>query len=114
MAVSLAREPAEQPQHHTALEPKKNEDEEAIEVGDFVALVEPQSTLQEPKILLARVQALLPNRMAALLWFRAHGGGSLYSLHLDGTCWQESLDSLIPVDVKPAKSTKCLSSAHKP
>lgn len=49
MAVSLAREAAEQPQHHTVLEPEKNEDEEAIEVGDFVALVEPQSTLQKTK-----------------------------------------------------------------
>lgn len=98
MAVSLARQAAEQAEESTA----GGEDEDAIKVGDFVAVLEADSTIQQPRILLARVQAFLPERMAALLWFRSDGG-SLYSLHLDGSCWRESLDCLVPVSVRAAK-----------
>ena len=73
-----------------------------IKIGDFVAVVKTDSTLQQPRILPARVQAFLPDRMAALLWFKSDGG-NLYSLHLDSTCWKESLDCLVPVSVKAAK-----------
>ena len=112
MALSLAREAAEQEEEESPAqaaggasgggEEEEEEEAEPIKVGDFVAVVEPESTLQQPRILLARVQAFLPNRKAALLWFRSEGG-SLHSLRLDGTCWQESLDCLIPVSVRPAK-----------
>lgn len=56
MAVSLARQAAEQAEESTA----GGEDEDAIKVGDFVAVVEADSTIQQPRILLARVQAFLP------------------------------------------------------
>ena len=100
MAVSLARNAAEEGEESTAAADDQGED--VIKVGDFVAVFEAESTLQQPRILLARVQAFLPDRMAALLWFKSDGG-NLYSLHLDGTCWRESLDCLVPVSVKAAK-----------
>ena len=100
MAVSLARKAAEEGEQSTAAAVDQGDD--VIKVGDFVAVVEAESTLQQPRILLARIQAFVPDRMAALLWFKSDGG-NLYSLHLDGTCWSESLDCLVPVSVKAAK-----------
>ena len=107
MALSLAREAAEEAEESPAqaaggASGGGEEEEEPIKVGDFVAVVKPERSLQQPRILLARVQAFLPNRTAALLWFRSEGG-SLHSLHLDGTCWRESLDCLVPVSVRPVK-----------
>ena len=105
MAVFLARQAAEEGEQSTAPAGRLagDQDEDVIKAGNFVAVFETDSTLQQPRFLLARVQAFVPDRMAALLWFKSDVG-NLYSLHLDSTCWKEYLDCLVPVSVKAAKA----------
>ena len=107
LAVGLARGRAEDAAYAPLAEEDGPGDEEpgedAVKPGQFVALVEQSSTPQKPKILLGRVQALLPQRMVSLLWFKPDRAGT-YSLHLDGTLWKESLDALVAVDVQVAKN----------
>ena len=105
MGLELARRKAEEgpadvkvagPSHHQAT------DEPEIRVEDFVGLVAEDSTLRQPSIFLGRVQAFLPEDQVLLLWFRNTGGG-IYTPHLDGDQWVESKESLVPVEVAPAK-----------
>ena len=74
-----------------------------VEPGQFVALLEPESTLQRPRILLARVHSFLPDPQVQLLWYKALAP-SLYGLEIDGVNWVESIDCLVPVTVKPARN----------
>lgn len=105
MGLELARRKAEEgpadlevagPSHRGAT------DEPEIRVGDFVGLVAEDSTLQQPSIFLGRVQAFLPEHQVLLLWYRNTAGG-VYTPHLDGEQWVESKESLVPVEVAPAK-----------
>ena len=76
-------------------------------IGDFVGLVEERSCLQQPRVLLGRLYAFLPGGQASLLWYKCAGAG-LYCLEVDGSQWVESVSSLVPVKVKPAKGkTNC-------
>lgn len=105
LALDLARGQAEESLLPKTLEaPQDSEKHEADDIrpGQFVALVEPESTLQAPRILLGRVQTILENRTASLLWYEADASGS-YSLALDGSFWTESLDALVPVQVQNSK-----------
>lgn len=103
-ALTLARRKAEEhldnpesvPEPENAVEPE-------IAVGQFVGLVEADSTLQKPAILLGRVQAFLPGDQVCLLWYKNTGAG-VYCLQLDETQWLESKDSLVPVRVAAAKN----------
>ena len=100
-ALELARRKAEQPSAEEGpSEPEPSPLE--VAVGQFVGLVAEDSTLQKPSIFLGRVQAFLPDDQACLLWYKNIGGG-VYSLQLDGTPWTESRQSLVPVEVAPAK-----------
>lgn len=72
------------------------------EVGDFVGLVEAESSLQQPRVLLGRIHSFLPGGQASLLWYNWVGAG-VYCLEVDGSQWVESVASWVPVKVKPAK-----------
>lgn len=102
-ALRLAREKAEEgadPEVRLATEQSSKPE---ITVGQFVGLVTEESTLQNPSIMLARVQAFLPDGQVSLLWYRNVGGGGLYALEVDGSQWIESVDALVPVKAVIAK-----------
>ena len=103
MAVSLAREAAKQADitQWQSPNPNKIKGKEAIENRVFVALVEPHSTLQEPKIFLPRVPALLRKRIAALLTSEWNVLARIIGLSHPNFC--ETCQ----------RSTKCLASAHQ-
>ncbi|CAH3168253.1 unnamed protein product, partial [Porites evermanni] len=101
-ALRLAREKAEEGADPEAPPATEQSSKPEITVGQFVGLVTEDSTLQNPSIMLARVQAFLPDGQVSLLWYRNVGGG-LYALEVDGSQWIESLDALVPVKVVAAK-----------
>lgn len=105
-AVEMARQKAESAtaQDVQEQEPVESSDSETgLQPGQFVGLVEPDSSLQAPRILLARVHSFQPGRQASLLWYK-HLGGSVYGLEVDGSQWLESIEALVAVTVKPAKN----------
>ena len=72
-ALRLAREKAEEgadPEVRLATEQSSKPE---ITVGQFVGLVTEESTLQNPSIMLVRVQAFLPDGQVSLLWYRNVG-----------------------------------------
>ena len=74
---------------------------------EIVSLVREESSLQQPGALLGQLQSVLPGSQASLLWFKGDSAG-LYCLEVDGSQWVESVFSLVPVKVKPAKGkTNC-------
>ena len=101
-ALRLAREKAEEGADPEAPAATEQSSKPEITVGQFVGLVTEDSTLQNPSIMLARVQAFLPDGQVSLLWYRNVGGG-LYALEVDGSQWIESVDALVPVKVVIAK-----------
>ena len=104
LALALAQRTAEQGGPGTLEEPQvpPGDGQPQHGLGDFVGLVEQDSTLREPKILIGRVHAFLPEDQALLLWYKSMGAG-MYCLQADGSQWVESLSALVPVSVKPAK-----------
>lgn len=104
LAVSLARQYAEEVLDDDPDPPPtqqlKNCD---IQPGDFVAVVEEDSMLHRPKILVAQVHSITGQQEATLLWYKKISKG-LYKLELNGQQWTESLASLVPVTVKAAKN----------
>lgn len=69
LALDLARGQAEEgllPKTLEAPQDSEEPEEDDIRPGQFVAQVEPESTLQAPRILLGRVQTILENRTASL------------------------------------------------
>lgn len=106
-AVAYARELAESPcpgnsaaendeaASGTSVEPK-------ISPGDFVAVVEEDSTLNNPKVLIGRVLYFKkPGDDAALLYYRNVKANN-YVLAVDGSCWTENIDSLVSVEMLPS------------
>ena len=101
MAVSLARKAAEEGEQSTAAAVDQGDD--VIKVGDFVAVVEAESTLQQPRILLARIQAFVPDRMAALLWLSrtvAIFTAYIWMVHAGQNPWT----ALFPCPSKPPRA----------
>lgn len=105
MAVDLAKNYAEasldgdrQPKEG----PRSGADCE-VEVGDFVAVVQEDSTFTSPKVLLGQVQSFVGEQDARLLWYNKVKPG-LYKLTLDGEVWIEPLDCLVPVQVQSVRS----------
>ena len=107
LALGLARSRAERQEGD---ERGPAQDEEATSphrVGDFFGLVEEESSLQQPRVLLGRLHLFLPGGQASLLWYKCVGAG-LYCLEVDGSQWLESVSSLVPVKVRPAMGkTNC-------
>jgi hypothetical protein len=73
--------------------------------GDFVACVDEESTLKNPKFMIGRVQCYTESDsdLCQLLWYK-NLKGSLYQLELEGPPWVEREDSLVAV--KMAQSRK--------
>lgn len=104
LAVDMAREFAEEAANSCAEEAGSSHSSADCEFsqGDFVAVVEADSTLKSPKVLVGQVQRLV-DRQAVLLWYKP-APGNVYKLHLDGTEWVEAIDSLVAVTLSPAKN----------
>ena len=74
----------------------------SFDLGDFVGLVESESTLKCPKVLVGRIQSLLGDNRAVLLWYKLIAGDK-YTFQFEDDCWIESCDALVPVQMKPVK-----------
>ena len=71
--------------------------------GDFVAAVEQESTLCNPKILVGRVLRFTkPGEEVALLHYKNIKANN-YVLAVDGSSWTESVNSLVSVELLPSK-----------
>ncbi|EDO28077.1 predicted protein [Nematostella vectensis] len=103
LAVSLASELAENTIESLSAQPSDRNS--GLDKGSWVALTVEGSTLANPNILLARIQNLMPGRKASLLWFKATAEKGLYAFHYDEASWIESLDALVPVQVKEIKNS---------
>ncbi|EDO28388.1 predicted protein, partial [Nematostella vectensis] len=103
LAVSLASELAENTIESLSAQPSDRN--AGLDKGSWVALTVEGSTLANPNILLARIQNLMPGRKASLLWFKATAEKGLYAFHYDEASWIESLDALVPVQVKEIKNS---------
>ncbi|XP_048579149.1 uncharacterized protein LOC125560859, partial [Nematostella vectensis] len=103
LAVSLASELAENTIESLSAQPSDRN--AGLDKGSWVALTVEGSTLANPNILLARIQNLMPGRKASLLWFKATAEKGLYAFHYDKASWIESLDALVPVQVKEIKNS---------
>ena len=75
----------------------------SIKPGRFVGLVDDNSTSTQPRVWIGQVQSIA-NREASLLWYKKVAA-STYKLELTGKDWQESLDSLVPVEMQAKKDT---------
>ena len=70
--------------------------------GSFVGLVQEDSTLYRPRVLLGLVQTYPSRNEASLLWYK-HVRKGVYVLELDGKQWVEPIQALVPVKTKPDK-----------
>ena len=97
LAVDMAREFAEEAANSCAEQAGSSHSSADCEFsqGDFVAVVEADSTLKSPKVLVGQVQRLVDRQAVP---------GNVYKLHLDGTEWVEAIDSLVAVTLSPAKN----------
>lgn len=103
LALELARSRAEQQEGGGQVDPTQDDETAGQhQAGDFVGLVEEESSLQQPRVLLGRLHSFLADGQASLLWYKPVGAG-LYCLEVDGSQWVESVSSLVPVKVRPAK-----------
>jgi len=113
MAVGLARRCArgqldsDSSDSQTEDEREEEEDQDtpssnaSIKPGQFVGLVDDNSTLGQPRVWIGQVQSIA-NREASLLWYKKVAA-STYKLELTGKDWQESIDSLVPVEMQAKK-----------
>ena len=73
-----------------------------IKLAQFVGLIEKDSTLKSPKILIGQVHAFLANRKVTLLWYKAYK--NYFNLELDGEQWIEDVACLVPMEITPVKN----------
>ena len=78
----------------------------SFEVGDFVGLVQSDSSLNEPKVSVAQIQSFHPNNQASLLGYTNTGRKGQYVFQFENKPWLESLDALHPIDMRPMKKRK--------
>ena len=106
LAFSLAREYAEERwDEDIDIDPVQlqPEDDCHFQPGEFVGVVEEDSTLNRPKILIGQIHCFIGQADASLLWYKKVSCG-LYKLQLTGKWWMESQKSLVPVTLKAAKN----------
>ena len=113
MAVGLARRCARgqldsDSDRQTEDEQEEEEDQDtpssnaaSIKPGQLVDLVDDSSTSTQPRVWIGQVQSVA-NREASLLWYKKVAANT-YKLELTGKDWQESLDSLVPVEMQAKK-----------
>lgn len=109
-----------------ATEFAQNEDDQAnkadlncgnsLKVGDFVGLIEEDSTLAQPQVLIAQIQSFQTDNQANLLWYHMSNKQNEYTFQFEQQPWVESIESLHPVDMRPMKrrqGTYKLYTSHK-
>ena len=72
-----------------------------LRLAQFVGLIEEDSTLRSPKILIGQVHAFLANGKVSLLWYKAYK--NYFKLDLDGEQWIEDVTCLVPVQMTGKK-----------
>jgi len=76
-----------------------------IHVGDFVGLIEEDSTMQNPKVLIGQIQCLIDvDNRASLLWYK-HISSNQYTFQFQSEEWIENLEAMIPVTMKAIKQS---------
>ena len=103
LAVSLAREYAEEQYDEDPDSAHDDDGEQPFELGEFVAVVEQDSSVNRPKILVGQIHCFVGKREVSLLWYQ-NISGNFYRMELSRGQWLESQDSLVPVVLRPAKN----------
>ena len=104
LAVSMAREYAEEQFEEDPDDGRADkETEQPFQPGEFVGVVELDSTLNRRKILIGQIHSFVGKADVSLLWYKNISSG-LYKLELTGERWVEGQDSLVPVTLKAAKN----------
>lgn len=102
-AIEFARDCAEShPTEDRTSAPKASN----LKPGTFVACVESDSTVQQPKILLGRVIHYIPTSAEVMLLWYKPVKDDIYKMTVDGSKWQESEECLLPVKMSAVKG-KC-------
>jgi len=73
-----------------------------LRLAQFVGLIEEDSTLRSPKVLIGQVHAFLANGKVSLLWYKAYK--NYFKLELDGEQWIEDVTCLVPVQMKAVRN----------
>ena len=69
----------------------------SIKPGQIVGIVDDNRTSTQPRVWIGQVQSIA-NREASLLWYKKVAA-STYKLELTDKDWQDSLGSLVPVEI---------------
>lgn len=106
LAVDLARDYAEDRLDEGSdggqAQPQSSDDC-PFKAGDFVAVVEEDSRLNCPKVLIGQIHSLGQEGEVSLLWYK-NVSKNFYRLQHGSGQWRESVDSLVPVTVKVPKN----------
>lgn len=73
-----------------------------FKIGDFVAVLQEESTLANPSILIGRIQYYVSDSRVELIWYK-NRGTCTYSIELDGCEWTEDQDNLEKVHMSYKK-----------
>lgn len=74
-------------------------------LGSFVGLIEEDSTLSEPKVLIGQIQEFLAeNSQASLLWYSETSKSGQYIFQYDPQPWIEDVVSLHPVKMTAVRN----------
>jgi len=84
LALELARSRAEQQEGEGQVPTQDEETASQHPAGDFVGLLEEESSMQQPRVLLGHLHSVLPGGQASLLWYKSVWCGSL----LPGNGWK--------------------------
>jgi len=77
----------------------------SLDIGAFVGLIEEDSTMQKPKVLIGQIQFLLEvDNRASLLWYK-HISSNQYTFQFQSEEWIENLEAMIPVTMKANKQS---------
>lgn len=101
LAMSLATEFA---QNDHGEQPNLNRG--SLKVGDFVGLIEQDSTLAKPKVLVAQIQSFQSDDQANLLWYDSTERKDEFMFEFEQQPWVESIQSLCSVDMRPVKKRR--------
>lgn len=105
LAVDLARDYAEQQlEEDTDVSLSQQQPDNCpFKPGEFVGVVEEDSTLNSPKILIGQIHSFVGQDNVSLLWYKRVSKG-FYKLELSGERWTEGVASLVPATLKAAKN----------
>ena len=78
-------------------------DEESPKCGDFVGVVEEDSSLKQPKVMIGQVNYYREEDVHLLYYKAVPSKRNVCTLCLDGNPWTESKNSLVPVKMRGTK-----------